>query len=142
MNFEVKSKRPGGLWIGLSSERSATSPNNSVWVTEDAFGFLEPSIAKFCTEYKEFSHWGLTQINRQDCLAILEDWRQLIIELEHVENSLQYTRIVWLNSDDAKRDFRNDFSGVRSRLAGLVKDLDVWIRHALADSECIFMHGI
>jgi|HubBroStandDraft_1064217.scaffolds.fasta_scaffold58994_2 hypothetical protein len=144
INFELQYERPKhiGLKMELSSSPSAASPASSVWVGEDAFGFLEPSVKKHCAEYREFSHWGVTEIKRGEWLAIKEDWQRLAVKLGQTDNAREYDETVWLQSDDSRRELTENFEAIRSGVPRLIQELSHWIDDTLASRQSIFLKGI
>ena len=126
----------------LSSTPSLEPSTSSVWVGEDAFGFLEPSISKYCAGYKEFSHWGVTEVKRQEWLAIKEEWQRLAAKLERASTPRDYNETIWLQSQEAKRELSENFDGIRSGLSPLISGLSEWIESTLATRQSIFLKGV
>jgi hypothetical protein len=142
IDFEVIYRRPlnRGLRIELSSIDPAAS--KSVWVSEGAFGFLEPSIKTHCEGYKEMSHWGVTEIRHEEWLMILDEWRQIAAELASADTAERYTRPVWFFSDEAKKEFREHFGVFKRNLIVLIQRLSEWIAQASGAGDPILMKGI
>jgi hypothetical protein len=144
INFELRCDRPKdrGLRMELSSTPTVEPSTSSVWVGEDAFGFLEPSISKYCAGYKEFSHWGVTEIRRQEWLAIKQDWHRLAAKLERASTSREYNETAWLQSQEAKRELSENFDDIKSGLSLLIPGLSEWIEGVLATQQSIFLRGV
>jgi hypothetical protein len=130
------------LMMELSSDAAPTPDTSSAWVSEDAFGFLEPSVQKYCAGYKEFSHWGLTEIRREEWLAIKEDWQRLAAKAARANTASEYNENVWLQSDGARNVLNENFSAVRSGLPQLVSQLSDWVESAMSGRQGIFLKGI
>jgi hypothetical protein len=144
IDLELRRTRPQhkGLNVELSPGRPPTSPSASAWVSEDAFGFLEPSVKRLCSNYREMSHWGVTEVRREEWLVIAEDWRRLALALDRADSPLDYADDVWLFSDEAKLEFSENFSALKIGLSKLIGDLDNWIYRTVTEHECIFIKGI
>jgi len=144
ISLELLRDRPKnkGLKMELSSAPSAEPAASSVWVGEDAFGFLEPSINKCCADYKQFSHWGVTEIKWQEWLAIKEDWRRLASKLEEASTPHDYSETAWLPSQEAKPELSENFEAIKLGLSLLISELSGWIEGALAGGQSIFLRGI
>jgi hypothetical protein len=140
--FQRDRPKHKGLTMELSSDASSTPHTSSAWIAEDAFSFLEPSIQKYCAGNKEFSHWGLTEIRREEWLAIKEDWQRLAAKAARANTAGEYNESVWLQSEEAKRVLNENFSAVRSGLPQLISQLSDWVESAMTGRQSIFLKGI
>jgi hypothetical protein len=89
-------------------------------VSEDAFGFLEPSVKQHCPRYRDMSHWGMTDVRREEWVAILRDWEWISKELEqprHLNNMCGQC------GDEAQSRFTTEFVDAKPRVIGFISEL-------------------
>jgi hypothetical protein len=124
------------------SSTSSHGVGKSVWVSEDAFSFLEPAVRECCADYKQYSHWGITEIRRVEWPQLQRRWQGLADKLERASSADEYGENVWLGSDESKQDFREHFSSVKAGAVGMISELSSWIDGILAEQPSVFLKGI
>ena len=146
IDCEIKPREK--VTTGLTMELSPCDANNgemieskSIFVSEAAFGFLEPSVEKYCSEYGTYAHWGTTRVSSEEWGFILEDWRLLAEELEHAVKPEEFTRAHFVVLD-VKRDFQKDFNSSKKALGLFINQLSAWIKQALEYCTVIVITGI
>ncbi|MGA2600032.1 MAG: hypothetical protein ABSH09_23935 [Bryobacteraceae bacterium] len=144
IDFELRRDRPAhtGLTIALRPEATSAVSVSPVWISENAFGFLEPRVQRRCSQYGKLSHWGVTRVCREEWFAVIEDWQRLVCELERAETPGEYNQLVWFFSEEAKLDFSDHFDQLKADLSVLINKLHEWIHSTLATHQCILIEGI
>jgi len=142
INFELLRDPPKPRGLRMELSLAASSSESSVWVGEAAFGLLEPSVKEHCVGYKEFSHWGVTEIRREEWSEIRKDWQGLAAALERATAASDYTGRACRWSSEASREFAENFSAVRSGLLQLISELSAWIEDAMESHQSVFLRGV
>lgn len=141
--FDLMSSRQSGLMTELlpGSMTGHSASTGPIFVSEGAFGFLEPSVRKCCPRYTEMSHWGVTEISRAEWDAIIKDWQVLAGELGRAPAASDFTRSRFVFSD-VDQDFTEDFEAYRSGLMQLIHELSRWLENNLSSCQFIAIKGI
>lgn len=87
------------------------------------------------------SHWGVTEVTRDEWLSIIEDWHGIARSLEVAATSHDFAEPRVLFSYDSE-DFSQNFEVSKASLLRLFDELIAWLRHALADHTSISILGI
>jgi hypothetical protein len=138
----TKDQVTSGLVIELSPYPvGALASPESVFVSEAAFGFLEPSIRKHCSRYTEMSHWGITEVDREEWLAVIAEWNLVETDLAKAVAFEDYSRPRFLFSDVAG-DFQEHFGSYREPLLALIAGLRSWFQGTLTSTASIAVKGV
>ncbi|HEY5330965.1 MAG TPA: hypothetical protein VIJ79_13850 [Acidobacteriaceae bacterium] len=145
IDFRIKSadEKVGGLNLGFCAGRylGKDSRRKGVYVTEDAFAFLEPSIAVRWPTYCNFGHWGVTAINRESWQLIIEDWQNLGRIAEDAKAPEAICRAVTIPMEVA-HEVRANFQDCRQGVASMMRTLIPLLREMLESEDEVCVMGI
>jgi hypothetical protein len=146
IDFSLKAanQRVGGLNIGLcpGTYIGKESFQNSLYLTETAFNFLEPSIRKHSPGYaRAYSHWGVTKIPRAEWGNILLDWDTLRTGIE-TANTAQEVGNFCSMSNELENEFKNGFETNKTGLLHMIDELNAWLRTKLSSHDQISILGV
>lgn len=142
IDFRIKSasEKSGGLNVGLSAGPYCRKVSllEAVYVTEDAFAILEPSIVRYCPRYRHFGHWGVTNIGKDEWLAILGDWSSAERQLSQ-ESTVDVLTGTLLLPEEIARNIAASFGSSCEPLRQMLQALNAWLRSVLLrfDEVCI-----
>jgi hypothetical protein len=112
---------------------------NSVFMTEDSFSYLEPI---FENRVSNFDHYSFVKIAKDDWLVILADFDSLLSILGRTENIEKLEREIDFVFRDSVGSFADDFQASKIDLMILIKDFSEWVQNQLKSQECISVLGI
>jgi hypothetical protein len=146
IDFSVKAanRRVGGLNIGLcpGTYTGKQSIQNSLYLTETAFSFLEPSIRNHSPAYaRPYGHWGVTKIPRAEWGNILLDWDTLRTDIE-AANTAQEVGNFCSMSDELENEFKKGFEANKTGLLHMIDELNAWLRAKLSNHDQISILGV
>jgi hypothetical protein len=111
----------------------------SLFVEEDVFCLLEPTISR---HHSGFDHYSFTTIGSSV-------WREIVIDLRQLSRTAASAKtfadlrphvgFCFTNSD---ADFEADFEGNKEALARLARELATWVDSCVEEKECISILGI
>ena len=130
-----------GLNIGLSPGVYAgkSSHQGALYVSESAFIFLESSIKRHSIKYaKPYSHWGITEISRQEWNYIISDWQQLKEDVAAATNAHE----LGVDLKELGREFNNGFEENKYALLTMIDQLIDWLHSTLRTHEQVSILGI
>ena len=117
-------------------------PENAIHVSEDVFWFLEPSIQRHSVQYsRPYSHYGVTEVVREEWIEILNEWNSLKINLKSAMLTPQVGILRFIPRDSRTR-FVRDFDRNRIGPSRMISRLDDWMRTRLVDHEQVTVIGI
>jgi hypothetical protein len=129
-----------GLCPGLYQGK--LSRDEAINIAEGAFSFLEPGIKRHCPSYAlRYAHWGVTEISRQEWIAIFDEWERLKVNLEAARLT-PHLGILRFVVKDVRSEFVKDFDRNRVRLSRIIGRLTDWMRAELLVHEHISVLGI
>ena len=146
MDFRLKKLRRGhcGLNIGFGPGPflGDPMPENAIHVSEDVFWLLEPSIQRHSVQYsRPYSHYGVTEVVREEWIEILNEWNSLKINLKSAMLTPQVGILRFIPRDSRTR-FVRDFDRNRIGPSRMISRLDDWMRTRLVDHEQVTVIGI
>lgn len=130
-----------GLNIALSPGKYAdkSSQQHALYVSENAFIFLESSIKRHSPKYaKPYSHWGITEISRQEWNYIISDWQQLKKDVAAATNAHE----LGIDLKELGREFDNGFDENKSALLAMIDQVIHWLHLTLRTYEQVSILGI
>lgn len=145
IDFRLKSRNEkiGGQNIGLcpGGYPGKGSIQNSLYVTESAFRFLEPSVRSHSPAFgRAYSHWGITTITRAEWRKILLDWDTLKAGIAAANTPEQVGD--FFSSEKLKSEFREEFEANKIGLLRMIDELNSWFRDELSSNDKISILGI
>ena len=133
----------GGLHMGQSAGpyQRSSSRERGVYLAEHAFFFVEGSVLRHSPRYRNYGHWGITEIHRKEWNLILRD---LVLIAERASKTLtpEDFREVTGISERLEGLICGSFPASRDSLAEMLDDLSEWVREALLTIECVCVLGI
>lgn len=124
---------------GVPEDRVARK--ESVFIGENAFGFIEPCITKCWPAYKNYGHWGESKIPT-------ETWREIVASLLKLRtdlsdaNSPQDVSGLGFIFAEIRRQFHSDFEEMRILIVGMITRLVFWLEERLTSCSYITIVGI
>jgi hypothetical protein len=112
---------------------------NSVFMTEDSFGYLE-SI--FEHHVSNFEHYAFVEISNNDWMLILADFSSLLVVLNRAQNIKELKCEVEFKYKYLMDDFIDDFQSSAIDLMTLIRDFSEWVQEQLKSQEYISVLGI
>lgn len=116
--------------------------NESVFVHEDAFFYVEPFIEKGWPAYGDpYAHWGKSKIP-------VDAWKEIVSLLSKLRESLIVAGSaadvygVEIFFEGVKEDFFKDFNVVRDLLAEMLGKLISWLESNFGVCQYIYIVGI
>lgn len=112
---------------------------SSVFLDEEAFGFIEPIFRKLCPKY---DHYAFTEIGRplwQDILREL-DALATLLDSRPTDEALS-SRLGFFFHDTQSKFFENRAESL-TRLHALIRELASWIRAQLNEHSVISVLGL
>lgn len=113
--------------------------DDSIFFSEEVFGFLEKSIER---EYPEYDHYAFSEIHKETWLRILERLNILVSLLDDnatIEEFKDHVYFVFVSSED---EFKQDFDNNVHKLCVLIKEFQDWIRVQFQTQDYISVLGI
>ena len=113
--------------------------DDSVYIEEEVFGYLEKVIAR---HVPEFDHFAFTDVPREQWVPLLQDLTQLAGRLDaatgmdDVRGDLEF---VFLPSEER---FAADFAANARALAAMVRDVVAWVGEQLKTHNGVAILGI
>ncbi len=111
---------------------------NSIYVTENAFGFVEPLIWK---SFGKYSHWGRNSIERDLWLVINSDIRRVAVSLENSTNPEEIFELRFM-CDEVRDEYVKTFPQSKLDLLKFMNALTNWISTELTRNSFITVFGI
>ncbi len=112
---------------------------NSIFLEEEVFGYLEPSIQK---AFSEFDHNGFHSID-------IDIWNKIILNFEEVKHLLlheseidQIDKYIGFIYQNSKMNFVEKFAENSKNLIKLIDELIIWINQTSKEYEQISILGI
>ncbi|HLJ86503.1 MAG TPA: hypothetical protein VKZ53_06750 [Candidatus Angelobacter sp.] len=143
-NLKTGAQKHGGLNIGLCPGiyEGKQSREKCIYVSEAAFGFLEPDMRKHSSKFaRPYSHWGITEISRDEWQAILRNWNLLRQEFA-MANTIEEICHIHPVGLDRKDEFGNDFDRNKFALLKMIDELSDWVSVRLVENDQITVLGI
>ncbi|TJZ72018.1 hypothetical protein [Chitiniphilus eburneus] len=144
IDFSVKngSKRTGGLVMEILVDGSSSElAGSSIFIEEEAFGFLEGVLAKSWPSYTKYGHWGRTTVPMDVWLGIVDEWDALSVKLMKMESHDENVGLSFL-FDETKIDFEENFICYRSGIAKMIREIKVWSEEVACSFDCVTVVGI
>jgi hypothetical protein len=98
-----------------------------VFIAEEAFGFIEPCVGAGWPAYKNYGHWGVSEIPVAVWRGIAADMEGLRSRLNEARGFEEVAEIGYL-SDITRDAFRADFARLRGRVAAFIEALLTWLK--------------
>jgi hypothetical protein len=129
-----------GLCPGVCRGKNETQ--DSIYVAELAFSFLEPSIRKHSPGYaRSYSHWGTTVISRPEWGSIIQDWERLRTSIAAAKTIHEVASLCSM-SEGLENEFEETFEGNKIGLLAMVDQLVDWLRSTLIAHDQVSVVGI
>ena len=136
-------RRIGGLNMGLCPGKvRGNETHDSIYITELAFSFLEPTIRRHSVGYaRSYSHWGITEISRPEWCSIIQDWEILKTNIGAAGTVHEFARVCSM-SKGLEDEFEEAFEVNKSGLLDMVNELMNWLRLMLIAHDQVSVVGI
>jgi hypothetical protein len=147
IDFRLRSKEQMAGRRGLTMQLIPGLPadevaiKDSVFVSEDAFGFVEPIITRCWPKYSGYAHWGVTTIPVYSWNEILISTKRLINSLLTAANAKDIEGIGFL-FEYVKDEFFENFTLIRHQLSSMLEELMAWLEIRMRYCEFITISGI
>jgi hypothetical protein len=112
---------------------------NSVFMTEEVFGYLEPIFER---HIPDFDHYAFVEISRDDWMLIIADFNNLLQVLDQAQDIKELVGKLGFIFKDSIERFENHFSSNIIMLAGTVRDLSEWVNEQIKSQDYISVLGI
>jgi hypothetical protein len=112
---------------------------NSVFMTEEVFGYLEPIFER---QAPNFDHYAFVEVVKNDWILILADFASLISILEQTHNIHELEGKMEFSCRYSMERFGDNFSLNAIDLIALIRDFSAWVKEQLKSKECISVLGI
>lgn len=130
MEFDFRLRNEGrGLVMQLVPGRAEDEAalRAQVFIAEEAFGFIEPCINANWPAYKNYGHWGVSEIPVAAWRAIAAGMEGLRSRLNEARGFEEVAGLIYLF--DAIRDaFRADFARLRGQVVTFIDALLAWLK--------------
>jgi hypothetical protein len=144
IDYQVWHSPMPGLYMKLSAGNFAKGKTGAptICVSENAFGFLEPSVAAACPAYRQpYNHWGATFIGSEYWTLILQSWDKIKQTLQVARSAEEVPDIGYIEAE-VKKEFGKNFSECKIRLAELISQMSEWLRAVLLEFDGVSILGI
>ncbi|MDN3575436.1 hypothetical protein QWZ03_01440 [Chitinimonas viridis] len=147
MNIDFRLKAKEQVISGLVMElvpgplSEPESRKESIFLDEDAFGFLEPCVVVAWPGYAKYGHWGDTEIP-------VEVWGDIITLLSELHGSLERSSApeevkgLGFIFDDVEKYFIENFSNLRSKILIFIDELICWLKSKIVRCQYISIIGV
>jgi len=145
IDFALKSKAQvrGGLIMELAPDMldDSIAIEESVYLSENAFGFIERCITKCWPAYANYGHWGRSKIP-------VDTWRDIVNLLLELRANLVEARtpdeVIGLGFifDDVRKAFHSDFGNMRLAISKMITELVSWLESKMPICSHITIIGI
>ena len=139
IDFDFRSEG-SGLVMELQAA-TAGKPLDSLFIPEDAFGFIEPCVRGAWPEYADFGHWSKTAIPPSVWREIVEAMQALKASLESASQLTDVEGIGFLFAH-LRDKFGNDFDANRARLLRMIDETCEWLNIWITRSVDVAIIGV
>lgn len=151
--FELKEGigHKGGLVIEIGEgPQVAGAQTPCLYVRDEAFSFIEPSLSRHAANYAPGARYGVTEIAAEAWKAVVKDLRALAARLT-AWASLSDMDIAWVHTVDLDNDveidsatFRQRFDdpGQRDALRVFLVSVADWIEESLTRQTVLTVYGV
>lgn len=149
INFNLHSFYEGihGLIFefALPPNKDEVWSKTSKYLTEGAFYFIEGFISEHVPKYKEFGHWGITDVNKEQWLFIkpqlllLKDKVDAAQNLEEINHDLLNFGHIF---EEYLEDMINGFSIYKPLFSKMISDFITWIDDSMEEYGEIYILGV
>ncbi|MDX2244531.1 MAG: hypothetical protein NW224_27975 [Leptolyngbyaceae cyanobacterium bins.302] len=112
---------------------------NSVFMTEEVFGYLEPVFER---NESDFDHYAFIEIKREIWLLIIKDFRSLIEALEQAQDVRELEGKMGFIFKDSIDRFASDFRSNAVDLIGVLREFSQWLENQLEVYDYLTVLGI
>jgi hypothetical protein len=112
---------------------------NSVFMTEEVFGYLEPMFER---NEPNFDHYAFIEIKREAWLLIIRDFCSLIEVLEQAQDIQELEGKIGFIFKDSMDRFANDFRSNAVDLIDVLRELSQWLENQLKSYDYLSVLGI
>jgi hypothetical protein len=146
LDFRIRKwdERDGGLFLGLCPGKygGQQSHDQAIFIAEKSFGCIEPTIKECSVLFsRKYSHWGVTEILRDEWSEIIPRLRTLKAEAAGASTPEELLK-AFSPSEIIESDFRLHFETNRKDFCGLLDQLLPWIEQRLHEYESVSILGI
>ncbi len=124
---------------GLPEDSSAKQ--RSIFISEAAFGFIEPCITACWPKYRDFGHWGTSRIPAAVWLRINERLTDLESSLHTLLDPDSVVGVGFIFAE-VRELFSKEYSSIRPELIQMIYELKEWIDKAVVGKEYITIVGV
>ena len=111
----------------------------SLFFIEEVFGFIEPIIKKFVSNY---DHYAFVDIDASIWAHIAKDIELLIVNINCVQNITELKELVSFYFDSDTQAFDADFMKNKSLLVVMLRETCDWLNESLNRCACITILGM
>lgn len=113
--------------------------DQSVFMAEEVFGFLEPIIKR---QVKEFDHYAFIDVPKENWTGIINDFRMLRSKLAVAKDHSELRGDVGFLYSTSEDRFSRFFRKNTDALMRLIDELDRWLTRTLMTQEVVAILGI
>jgi hypothetical protein len=146
LDFRIRKwdERNGGLFMGLCPGKygGKQSFDQAIFIAEKSFACIEPIIKECSIPFsRKYSHWGVTEILRDEWSEIIPRLRTLKMEATRASSPEELLKSL-PSSETFESEFRLHFEMNRNGLCGLIDQLMLWIEKTLHEGNSVSILGI
>jgi hypothetical protein len=98
----------GGLTIQIAQGHQSTQGQApSIYLTDEAFSFVEPSLFRHAAQYGNMSRWGVTEVSRSEWQLIVDELKHLSAQFSNGQKPLP-ADFIWVHTADLDSDVETD----------------------------------
>jgi hypothetical protein len=113
--------------------------HNSVFMTEEVFGYLEPIFER---NQPDFDHYAFIEIKKEVWLLIISDFCSLMKALEQAQDIQELEGKVGFIFKGSMERFASNFRSNAADLIGVLSELSQWLENQLKSYNHISVLGI
>jgi hypothetical protein len=126
---------------GLVMELQTATGGDSLFIPEDAFGFIEPCVTAAWPSYANHGHWGRTTISPSACSEIVGAMKALRQSLTSASQLSEVDGLGFLFSH-LREEFSGDFDANRTGLMRMIDAICDWLEIWIARSISVTIVGV
>jgi hypothetical protein len=111
----------------------------SVFLDEEAFGYIEPVCARALPEY---DHYAFTAVQTPRWSAILTEFDRILLILDANPTDLDLARTLRFYYPDTESKFFADRGTGIANVRDMVRQLRGWLHETLREHDCVTILGL
>jgi hypothetical protein len=111
----------------------------SVFLAESVFGFIEPIIAR---HEPRFDHYAFESVSRETWMRIMDDIEQLAERVRNAKHISELRETIGFLFKTTEKEFSRDFKVNANALAELTGELIIWLQEQLKQHPCVSILGM